>query len=95
MAVIMIAVSKAGKAKARSELRMISASTQPPAEAARAPSGTPMPAPRLTASSETESEVCVPAMIIDSTSRPKASVPSQWVAEGWASLCRMSSLLGG
>ena len=52
-AVIITAVSSAGKAKARSAPRITSPSTQPPHIAATAPSGTPIPAPTATAISAT------------------------------------------
>ena len=89
-AVIMTAVSSAGKAKAKSEKRITASLTQPPRAAARAPRGTPKPRPMPTATRATTMELTAPAMIIERMSRPKWSVPSQCPAEGGRSLPAMS-----
>jgi hypothetical protein len=94
-AVIITAVSKEGNAKAKSDPRISNAPTQPPRAAASAPRGMPIPAPSTTATTATSRELRAPPMIIDSTSRPNGSVPSQCPAEGAASLCRMSIAAGG
>ena len=71
-AVINIAITKEGKAKIKSLLRMMSSSSQPPCLAlAASPRGTPSPMPMPTATNATASEVRAPTMIIDSKSRPK------------------------
>ena len=75
--VIRIAISTAGKAKIRSEVRDSASSTQPPRAAAQAPSATPADMPIATAISPTVIEVCAPTMMRESTSRPRWSVPSQ------------------
>ena len=85
-AVIMMAMSSAGKAKTRSLPRMITSSSSEPRRAAAAsPSGTPSPMPIPTATSATAIETRAPTMIIEKTSRPKWSVPSQCAAEGGCS----------
>ena len=89
-AVIMTADRSAGKAKAKSLKRITSSSTQPRRAAASAPRGTPKPAPMATATRATATELWVPTMSMESTSRPKWSVPSQWAAEGGFSLPAMS-----
>ncbi|MCY1233075.1 hypothetical protein D9M72_455940 [compost metagenome] len=94
MAVMITAVRSAGKAKARSLMRMTRPSTQPPRAAAQAPSGTPMPAPTKTATIETEIELRAPTMIIDRMSRPKLSVPNQWARLGPCSLSRKFIAVG-
>ncbi len=94
-AVIITAVSSAGKAKARSVARITSSSIQPPRAAASAPIGTPKPTPTATAITATAIELCAPAITIDSTSRPNGSVPSGCASEGGASLWTMSIAVGG
>ena len=71
IAVIMIAESRAGKAKTRSLKRISTSSTMPPRAAAQQPSGTPMPMPMPTATNATAIELREPTMIMDRTSRPK------------------------
>ena len=74
--VIRIAISTAGKAKIRSEVRDSASSTQPPCAAAQAPNATPIVRPMATAIRPTVIEVCAPTMMRESTSRPRWSVPS-------------------
>jgi len=69
--VIRIAVSTAGKAKIRSEVRDSISSTQPPRAAAQAPSATPTDMPSATAIRPTVIEVCAPTMMRESTSPPE------------------------
>ena len=69
--VIRMAISTAGKAKMRSDVRDSASSTQPPRAAAQAPSATPADMPRPTAISPTAIEVCAPTMMRESTSRPR------------------------
>jgi len=64
MAVIMMAESRAGKAKTMSFNRMIASSSQPPRAAAQQPSGTPAPMPMPTATSATAIELREPARTI-------------------------------
>ena len=70
---------------------IISSSSEPRRAAATSPSGTPTPMPMPTATSATAIEIRAPTIIIDSTSRPNWSVPSQCAAEGACSLSGMSS----
>ena len=72
-----MAISTAGKAKIKSEVRDSASSTQPPRAAAQAPSATPMVEPITTAIRPTAIEVCAPTMMRESTSRPRWSVPSR------------------
>jgi hypothetical protein len=85
-------MTRDGKAKTRSFARMTTSSTHPPARAAaRSPRGTPASRPMPTATTATAMEVRAPTMIIDRTSRPRWSVPSQWAAEGPRSLLGTST----
>ena len=87
-----MAISTAGKAKIRSEVRDSASSTQPPRAAAQAPSATPRPTCRCaTAISPTVIEVCAPTMMRESTSRPRWSVPSRCCADDGSSLERICS----
>ena len=91
-AVIMIAIRSAGKAKTRSLARMtISSSSAPCLAAASRPSGTPITMPMPTAIRATAMEIRAPIMTMEKMSRPKASVPNQWVVEGVFSLLAISS----
>ena len=69
--VIRMAISTAGKAKIRSEVRDSASSTQPPRAAAQAPNATPKLMPSPTAIRPTAIEVWAPTMMRDSTSRPR------------------------
>ena len=80
--VIRMATITEGKAKVRSEKRSTTHSTIPPQAAAASPMGTPIPMPIPTASTATMKLVSVPLITSDNRSRPKWSVPSQWVALG-------------
>jgi len=70
-AVIMMAERMAGKAKVKSEKRMMISSVQPRRAEAHNPSATPAKTPMPTATIPTTSEFCAPTMIIEKTSRPK------------------------
>ena len=94
MAVIMIAISSAGKAKIRSLKRITTSSSRlPRVAAASSPSGTPPSMPIPTASKATAIDVRAPTMIIDRISRPKWSVPSRWSTEDGANLAAMFRLV--
>src|SRR5689334_13769679 len=93
--VIRIAISTAGKAKIRSEVRDSASSTQPPRAAAQAPSATPADMPSATAINPTVIETWAPTMMRESTSRPRWSVPSQCCADDGRSLKRMARSSGG
>ena len=67
----MTAVNKAGKAKAKSLKRITVSSTHPRFPAAKAPSGTPIPAPNPIAITETNIEFHAPTINMENTSRPK------------------------
>ena len=86
MAVIMMAERMAGKAKVKSLSRITISSTQPRMAEASRPKATPASTPMPTATKPTSSEFCAPTRIIESTSRPKWSVPSRWPNEGVLSL---------
>ncbi len=94
IAVMITAVRSAGKAKARSVIRITKPSTIPPRAAAKAPSGMPTPAPTNTAMIETAIELRAPTMIMEKTSRPKLSVPKKCVRLGPCSLSRKFIAVG-
>ena len=86
----MMADNKAGKAKVKSEARMITSSTQPRRADASKPRGTPTPRPMPTAMKPTSKEFWLPTSSNEPMSRPRLSVPSQCAALGEASLLGMS-----
>ncbi|MNL55496.1 hypothetical protein D3C87_1789150 [compost metagenome] len=65
-----------GTAKMISQARITRVSVKPRSAATDTPSAVPMSAPMATAAMEVESEFHAPAISMDSTSRPKWSVPS-------------------
>ena len=89
-AVIMMAERMAGKASEKSEKRMMASSTQPRLAAASRPRAVPTTRPMPTAMTPTRMEARAPTSSSEATSRPKASVPSQWLAEGACILLAMS-----
>ena len=89
-AVIMIAERMAGKAKVKSDSRMMSSSTHPRLAAASKPSAVPMVNPMPTAITPTKIELRAPTSNSEETSRPKASVPSQCCRVGGCSLIARS-----
>ena len=89
-AVIMMADRMAGKAKVKSDRRMISSSTQPRRAAASKPSEVPASSPMPTAITPTRIELRAPTSSSELTSRPNGSVPSQCCALGASSLEAMS-----
>ena len=88
-AVIMMASKMAGKAKVKSLRRMMTSSTQPRRADASRPRATPKTRPMPTAITPTAMELRAPTMSCESTSRPKASVPSQCWLSGSSSLASM------
>ncbi len=91
----MMAISSAGKAKATSVKRSTAASTQPRCCAASSPSVVPPSSPKATAKKPTSSGLRTPASNCDATSRPSASVPSQWRVLGAARRRAMCISSGG
>ena len=89
-AVIMMADKIAGKAKLKSDSRMINSSSQPRRAAASKPSAVPVHRPMLTAITPTRIELRAPTSSSELTSRPKGSVPSQCWALGPSNLADMS-----
>ena len=89
-AVSMMADRIAGNAKVKSDSRMISSSIQPRRAAATRPSAVPATKPMPTAMIPTVIELRAPTSSSDTMSRPKGSVPSQWLDEGVCSLAAMS-----
>ncbi|MNR21102.1 hypothetical protein D3C85_1379820 [compost metagenome] len=89
-AVIMIAERIAGKASVKSDRRITASSTQPRLAAASRPSAVPTTRPMPTAITPTRMDARAPTSSSEATSRPKASVPSQCVAEGPCILFAMS-----
>ena len=95
IAVIMIAVSTAGKAWVKSAVRMMRWSRMPSRRTeAASPSAVPSTMPMPTAPSPTASELRAPTMIIEKTSRPNWSVPNQFVAEGPLRRLRIAICVG-
>src|SRR5450755_1622217 len=90
MAVSMIAESSAGNAKVKSEKRITASSTQPRRADASRPSATPKPMPMPTAMRPTAIELRAPTISSETTSRPRLSVPSQWLAPGSSRRCGTS-----
>src|SRR5262245_58027941 len=90
----MIAESTAGKAKVKSEKRMMISSIQPRLADAIRPRQTPNVRPMLTAMTPTRMVERAPASSSETMSRPKESVPSQWAADGGWSLEAMSISYG-
>jgi hypothetical protein len=95
MAVSMMAVSSAGKAKVKSLARMISSSTQPRRAAARQPSATPRPRPMPTATTPTTMLFCAPTSSWLAMSRPKAVGAQPVRGAGPLQLGGMSISAGG
>ena len=91
IAVIRMAMTREGNAKIRSLARMINSSIYDPLRAAaQSPKGIPSPMPIPTATNATAIEVRAPTIIILKMSRPKWSVPNQWVPLG---VCSLSGML--
>jgi hypothetical protein len=86
IAVSMMAVSSAGNAKVKSAARISSSSTQPRRAAASSPAATPTPRPMPTAMRPTAMALREPTISSETMSRPRLSVPSQWLALGKSSL---------
>ncbi len=91
IAVIMIAERMAGNAKVKSDNRMINSSIQPRRADAHKPRKTPADIPIPTATNPTSKVFWAPTIIREATSRPKWSVPSQWLEEGGFNLFATSS----
>ena len=90
-AVSMMADKMAGKANVKSASRMMSSSIHPRRADASNPSAVPATRPIPTAISPTAMELRAPTSNSEATSRPKASVPSQWAADGGCSLASRST----
>ena len=73
----MIADRIGGNANIASHTRMTIASNSPRRAAAATPSAVPIVMPTMTDKAEIDSELKAPAISIDSTSRPRWSVPKQ------------------
>ena len=90
----MIADRIGGNANIASHTRMTIASNSPRRAAAATPSAVPIVMPTITDKAEIDSELKAPAISIDSTSRPRWSVPKRPLISGSFSFCRMRSRFG-
>ncbi len=89
-----MASSSPGKAKTSSVERDSTESSQPPRQAAATPTATPARVEKTTTPSGPSREVRAPVTRREKVSRPEASTPSRWSAEGPASALERSTELG-
>ena len=89
-----IAMTRAGKAKIKSFMRIMTWLNQFARAEAISPSGTPMPAPSITEPPATRRDAIAPRMVRPSRSRPNWSVPNQCSSEGERSFSETRMIVG-